>query len=40
MALSGHSEIMNLPYCKELHIMLKDSVLFNLVLGCVLTSKN
>ena len=40
MALSDHSEIMNLPYGKELHnIMFKDSVFFNVALGCVITSK-
>lgn len=39
--VSGHSEIMNLPYGKELHnIMFKNGVLFNLTLGCVITSKN
>jgi len=39
--MSGHSEIMNLPYGKELYnIMFEDSVLFNLALGCAITSKN
>jgi hypothetical protein len=39
-ALSGYTEIMNLPYGKDLHnIMLTESVLFNLALWCVFPHK-